>query len=289
MRLDRRQGAGTFTPPRPVLAADQDPATMTAPMKIGVGGALGRMGRAVTALARERADVVLAGRFDRPDAAEGSAEALKLATLGEVLAASDVIVDFSTGAATAVLARAAAARGAPALVIGATGLALDEERTVAQAADRVAIVKSGNYSVGVNVLAGLVEQAARRLPPEVWDIEVFEVHHRRKVDAPSGTAFLLAQAAARGRGADLAEIALTPRDGVTGLRPDGAIGFASLRGGGVVGDHSVIFAAEEETLTLSHSARDRSLFARGALEAALWVAGKPPGLYDMIDVLGFRA
>jgi len=261
---------------------------MTALIKIGVGGALGRMGRAVTALTRERAGVVLAGRFDRPDAAEGGVEAPTLATLGEILAASDVIVDFSTGAATAVLALAAAARGAPALVIGATGLTPDEERTVAGAAGKVPIVKSGNYSVGVNVLAGLVEQAARRLQPEAWDIEVFETHHRRKVDAPSGTALLLAQAAARGRGRDLAEIALAPRDGVTGPRPEGAIGFASLRAGGVVGDHSVVFAAEEETLTLSHSARDRSLFARGALEAALWVAGKPPGLYDMIDVLGFR-
>lgn len=261
---------------------------MTAPLKIGVGGALGRMGRAVTALARQRAGVVLAGRFDRPDAAEEPAEPPRLATLAKVLATSDVIIDFSTGTASATLARTAAARGAPALVIGATGFTPDEERTVAEAAGRLAIVKSGNYSVGVNVLAGLVEQAARRLPPEVWDIEIFEVHHRRKVDAPSGTALLLAQAAARGRGRELADIALAPRDGITGPRPEGALGFASLRGGGVVGDHSVIFAAEEETLTLSHSARDRGLFARGALEAALWVAGRPPGLYDMIDVLGFR-
>jgi 4-hydroxy-tetrahydrodipicolinate reductase len=261
---------------------------MTGPLRIGVGGALGRMGRTVTALAGQRAGVVLAGRFDRPGAADEPGEPHALATLGEVLAASDVIIDFSTPMATAALARTAAARGAPALVIGATGLAPDEERAVAEAAGRVAIVRSGNYSVGVNVLAGLVEQAARRLAPEVWDIEVFEVHHRRKVDAPSGTALLLAQAAARGRGRDLAEIALAPRDGITGPRPEGALGFASLRGGGVVGDHSVIFAAEDETLTLSHSARDRALFARGALEAALWVAGEPPGLYDMIDVLGFR-
>jgi len=258
---------------------------MTPPLKIGVGGALGRMGRAVTALTRDRAGVVLAGRFDRPGAVD---DAPDLAGPDEVLAASDVVIDFSTGAATAALARAAAARGAPALVIGATGLDPGEERAVADAAATIAIVKSGNYSVGVNVLAGLVEQAARRLRPEVWDIEVFEAHHRRKVDAPSGTALLLAQAAARGRGRGLAEIALAPRDGITSPRSEGAIGFASLRGGGIVGDHSVIFAAEEETLTLSHMARDRALFARGALEAALWVAGKSPGLYDMIDVLGFR-
>ena len=261
---------------------------MTAPLKIGVGGALGRMGRAVSALARERSGVALAGRFDRPDAADEPEEADPLATLDEVLAASDVVIDFSTPAATAVLARAAAGRRAPALVVGATGFGPAEEHAIAEAARRIAIVRSGNYSVGVNVLAGLVEQAARRLPPDIWDIEVLEFHHRRKIDAPSGTALLLAQAAARGRGRDLAEIALAPRDGITGPRQEGAIGFASLRGGGVVGEHSVIFGAEEETLTLSHSARDRTLFARGALEAALWVAGKPPGLYDMIDVLGFR-
>jgi len=138
------------------------------------------------------------------------------------------------------------------------------------------------------VLAGLVEQAARRLPPEIWDAEIFEAHHRRKIDAPSGTALLLAGAVARGRGRDLADVALPPRDGVTGARMEGGIGFASLRGGGVVGEHSVVFAAEEEILTFSHSARDRTLFARGALEAAAWVVGQPPGLYDMVDVLGFR-
>jgi 4-hydroxy-tetrahydrodipicolinate reductase len=261
---------------------------MTLPLKIGVGGALGRMGRAVTALAQAHPRLEVAGRFDRPEATCEPGQSPALATLDEVLAASEVIVDFSTGPATAVLARAAAKRGAPALVVGATGLDPEAERTVEQAAGRIAIVKSGNYSVGVNVLAGLVEQAARRLPPEIWDIEVFETHHRRKIDSPSGTALLLARAAARGRGRDLADIALAPRQGLTGARAEGGIGFASLRGGGVVGEHSVIFAAEEETLTLSHSARDRALFARGALEAALWVAGKPAGLYDMVDVLGFR-
>jgi 4-hydroxy-tetrahydrodipicolinate reductase len=261
---------------------------MTPPLKIGIGGALGRMGRAVTALALLREGVVLAGRFDRPGETQGDDSRPTLSAIHEVLAASDVVIDFSTGTASATLARAAAARGGPALVIGATGLDAGEEGAVAEAARAIPIVKSGNYSLGVNVLAGLVEQAARRLPPEVWDIEVLEVHHRRKVDAPSGTALLLAQAAARGRGRGLDDIALPPRTGITGPRAEGAIGFASLRGGGVVGDHSVIFAAEEESLTLSHSARDRGLFARGALEAALWVAGKPPGLYDMIDVLGFR-
>lgn len=261
---------------------------MTSPLMIGVGGALGRMGRAVTALARARHGVTVAGRFDRPGVDDGAHDPLPLVAIDRVLADCSVVIDFSTGPATAALARAAAERGATALVVGATGLSPEEEAAVAEAARTIPIVKSGNYSLGVNVLAGLVEQAARRLPADVWDIEVLEAHHRRKVDSPSGTALLLAAAAARGRGRVLADVALGPRDGIGGPRPEGAIGFASLRGGGIVGEHSVVFAAEEETLTLSHSARDRALFARGALEAALWVAGRPPGLYDMTDVLGFR-
>ena len=260
---------------------------MAEDVRIGVGGALGRMGRAVTAIVHGREGARLAGRFDRPGAPEDAA-AESLADRPAVLAACDVIIDFSTGPATAALAEAASARGGPALVIGATGLTAAEDDAVRRAAEQVAIVRSGNYSVGVNVLAGLVEQAARRLPAEIWDIEVVEAHHRRKIDAPSGTALMLAEAAARGRGRPLADLALPPRDGVTGPRPQGAIGLAALRGGGIVGEHSVMFAAEEEIITLSHSARDRALFARGAVEAALWVAGRPPGLYDMIDVLGFR-
>jgi len=126
------------------------------------------------------------------------------------------------------------------------------------------------------------------LGPEDWDIEIVEAHHRRKVDAPSGTALMLGEAAATGRGVDLRTVEQRARDGLTGPRAAGAIGFASLRGGGVVGEHSVVFAAEDEIITLSHSARDRGLFARGAVTAALWVAGKPPGLYDMMDVLGFN-
>jgi 4-hydroxy-tetrahydrodipicolinate reductase len=261
---------------------------MTQGLAIGVGGALGRMGRAVTALIAADMRLTLAGRFDRPGAAAPAGDPGPLSDPEDVLVASAVVVDFSTGPASAALARAAAARGGPALVLGATGLTDEETAAVHAAAARAAIVWSGNYSVGVNVLAGLVEQAARRLGPEVWDIEITETHHRRKIDAPSGTALLLAAAAARGRGRPLADLALPARQGITGPRPAGAIGFASLRGGGVVGEHSVLFAAEEETITLTHAARDRALFARGALEAAVWVAGRPPGLYDMIDVLGFR-
>jgi 4-hydroxy-tetrahydrodipicolinate reductase len=259
---------------------------MNSELRIGVGGALGRMGRAVTAIAGVRQGVRITGRFDRPDVS--SDEDTSLTGMAEVLAACDVVVDFSTGPATAHLAAAAAQKGGIALVVGATGLSPAEELAVARAAERIAIVQSGNYSVGLNVLAGLVEQAARRLGPEVWDIEVFEAHHRRKVDAPSGTALMLAAAAARGRGVDLSQKTIAARSGLTGPRLEGGIGLASLRGGGIVGEHSVVFAAEEEIITLSHSARDRALFARGALEAAVWVAGRAPGLYDMIDVLGFR-
>jgi len=260
----------------------------TAPLRIGIGGALGRMGRAVAAVLAGRADAHLAAAFDRPGT-EG--EALGALTLGsmQVAADCDVAIDFSTGEASADLAGFAAARGLPALVIGSTGWSDTAEARLKTAAERIPIVRSGNFSLGVNILAGLVEQAARRLPAEDWDIEIFEAHHRRKVDAPSGTALMLGEAAARGRGAELAKAAVRGRDGITGPRPAGAIGFSVMRGGGLIGEHSVVFAAEEEVLRLSHSAWDRGLFARGAVAAALWVAGKPPGLYDMMDVLGFRS
>jgi 4-hydroxy-tetrahydrodipicolinate reductase len=137
------------------------------------------------------------------------------------------------------------------------------------------------------MLVGLVEQAARRLGPDAWDVEIFEAHHRNKADAPSGTALMLGEAAARGRGAELAALRGSPREGLCGARPRGEIGFSVMRAGGIVGEHAVVFAADDEIVTLSHSARDRSLFARGAVEAALWVRGKPPGIYDMQDVLGF--
>jgi 4-hydroxy-tetrahydrodipicolinate reductase len=245
-------------------------------LKLGVAGAKGRMGAAVLAFVEERADVSLAAAFDQPGRGE----------VKQALVVSDVIIDFSVPSGSAALARAAAAHGGPALVIGTTGLGPEDEAAIAEAARVVAIVKSGNFSLAVNLLAALVGEAARRLPAEAWDIEILEAHHRRKVDAPSGTALLLGEAAARGRGVELATAAERGRDGLTGPRNAGAIGFAALRAGGIIGEHSVIFASDEEVLTLSHSARDRRLFARGALTAALWVRGKPPGLYDMRDVLG---
>jgi 4-hydroxy-tetrahydrodipicolinate reductase len=169
-------------------------------------------------------------------------------------------------------------------VIGSTGFDALQEEAIARAESRVAIVKAGNFSLGVNMLLGLVRQAAAALPAHDWDIEVFEAHHKRKIDAPSGTALMLGRAAAQGRGSALAEPVSLDRNGT---RTTAEIGFSVLRGGGIIGEHSVTFASENEILTLSHSARDRSLFANGALAAAVWVRAQPPGLYDMQDVLGF--
>ncbi len=206
----------------------------------------------------------------------------------EALAAADAVIDFTAPDASVDLAGHAADRGGVALIIGTTGLSPGQEAAVAAAAERIAVVRSGNFSLGVNVLLGLTEQAARRLDAADWDAEILEAHHRRKLDAPSGTALMLGEALARGRGVALEDVRASVRDGVGDPRRSGDIGFAVLRGGGVVGEHSVAFLAEDEQITLSHSARDRSLFARGALAAARWVVGKPPGLYDMQDVLGFR-
>jgi len=240
------------------------------------------MGQAVAAAVEADPALTLIARFDRPDAAgEG------LVSAAEALAAVDVVIDFTNPGASADLAALAAARGV-ALVIGATGWSEPDLRHVAEAARRIPIVRAGNFSLGLNMLMGLVARVARALPAEAYDIEIFEAHHRHKVDAPSGTALMLGEAAAKGRGVGLANSSRRARDGITGERPVGEIGFSVLRGGGIVGEHSVTFAAEDEILTLSHSARDRSLFARGAVAAARWVAGRPPGQYDMQDVLGLK-
>jgi len=240
----------------------------------GISGARGRMGRAVSQVLDAREDVVVATRFDR-----GETPDLNLC---------DVVIDFSTPEASVELARACAERGGPALVIGSTGLSSEQDALIEAAAEKIAIVRSGNFSLGLNILIGLVEHAAQRLDGRDWDIEVLETHHRRKVDAPSGTALMLGEAAANGRGRDLDELKTAPYDGITGPREPGKIGFASLRAGGVIGEHTVLFGSEDELLTLSHSAIDRSLFAKGAVAAAAWVRNRRPGLYDMQDVLGFR-
>jgi 4-hydroxy-tetrahydrodipicolinate reductase len=256
---------------------------LPASLNIAVGGALGRMGQMVVDAVQDAEGLEVAARFARPGLSDQG-----LVSRDEALGLADVVIDFTVPAATAELAAAAAARGGPALVLGCTGYDAAQLAAIAEAARKVPIVRAGNFSLGVNMLMGLVEQTARTLGPDTYDAEVFEAHHRRKVDAPSGTALMLGDAAARGRGVELSKVARRTRDGITGERPLGEIGFSVMRGGGIVGEHSVVFAAEDEILTLSHSARDRSLFARGAVAAARWVAGKPPGEYDMQDVLGFK-
>ncbi len=246
---------------------------MTGLFHVGISGARGRMGRALSQVLDARGDVVVAARFDRGDQPD--------------LSLCDVVIDFSTPEASAELATACAERGGPALVIGSTGFDAAQEAAVQAASARVAIVRSGNFSLGVNILIGLVEHAALRLPAEAWDIEIQEAHHRRKFDAPSGPALKLGEAAAAGRGEDLAALRTPAREGLA-ERVAGSIGFSAIRAGGIVGEHTVMFASDDEVLTLSHSAIDRSLFAKGAVVAAAWVRNRRPGLYDMQDVLGFR-
>ncbi|KQV61966.1 4-hydroxy-tetrahydrodipicolinate reductase [Caulobacter sp. Root343] len=260
--------------------------SLSQPVKIAIAGANGRMGQAVAKALEGRADAVVAARFDRPGSELG-AEGGELVSREDALAQAEAVIDFTLPGASMALAEDAAANGGPALVIGSTGFSDEQLARIDAAATKIAIVRSGNYSLGVNMLMGLVRQAAAALPAEDWDIEVFEAHHKRKIDAPSGTALMLGEAAAEGRGVGLGQVADRGRDGVTGARKEGAIGFSVVRGGGIIGEHSVIFAGESESLTLSHSAIDRGLFARGAIAAAVWVRGKPPGLYDMQDVLGF--
>jgi len=240
------------------------------------------MGQAVTQAIEAADGLILVARFDRPElTAEG------LVSQDVALAGAEVIIDFTTPKASVELALACAARGGPALVVGATGFDEPQVEQIAAAARKVAIVRAGNFSLGLNMLMGFVEQAARQLGPDTYDIEIFEAHHRRKVDAPSGAALMLGEAAAKGRGVRLGDVAKRGRDGIVGARPPGEIGFSVMRGGGIIGEHSVTFAADDEVLTLSHSAHDRGLFARGAIAAARWVAGRPPGEYSMRDVLGF--
>jgi 4-hydroxy-tetrahydrodipicolinate reductase len=268
-----------------------------ADMRVIVAGAGGRMGRALTKLVVETADLRLVGAVEPAQSGLIGQDALALAGLpaGGVLISADMaalagradaILDFTTPAASVGFAAVAAAAGIV-HVIGTTGLSTADEAAIAAAARRTAIVKSGNMSLGVNLLAALVRRVAATLDA-AFDIEIVEIHHRHKVDAPSGTALLLADAAARGRDVDLAGARLAAREGHTGPRPPGAIGLAALRGGSVVGDHTVVFAGPEERLELSHRAEARSIFARGALAAARWARGKPPGLYAMADVLGLR-
>jgi len=266
-----------------------------ADMRVIVAGAGGRMGRALAKLTAETPGVELVGAVEPPESPLIGQDALALAGLpaGGVLIGADMtglsrqadaILDFTTPAASVGFAALAAAAGIV-HVIGTTGLSAADEMAIETAARRATIVKSGNMSLGVNLLAALVRRVAATLDA-AFDIEIVEIHHRHKVDSPSGTALLLADAAARGREVDLAAMRIPAREGHTGPRPVGAIGFAALRGGSVVGDHSVIFAGPDERLELTHRAASREIFARGALRAAKWIIGKPPGIYSMQDVLG---
>ena len=264
-------------------------------LRLVVTGAAGRMGRMLVQAIHATKGVALAGALEQRGSIALGQDAGLLAGCGKMgvliadnplaaLGDADCILDFTIPAATVALAAQAAQAGVR-HVIGTTGLSAADMAALAKAARRTAIVQSGNMSLGVNLLAALVKRVAATLD-ENFDIEIVEMHHRHKIDAPSGTALLLGEAAAAGRGIELAKRAARGRDGVTGARKPGDIGFASLRGGSVIGDHSVIFAGAGERIELSHRAEDRSLFAQGALKAALWARDKPPGLYSMADVLG---
>jgi 4-hydroxy-tetrahydrodipicolinate reductase len=264
-------------------------------MRLIVVGAAGRMGRTLIRVVAETPGVTLAGAIERADAPEIGEDSGALAGLKSngipivvdplpVFANADGVLDFTVPAATLGFAELAA-QARIVHVIGTTGLSPDDETKIAAAARHAVVIKSGNMSLGVNLLASLVRQAAKALDAD-FDIEVLEMHHRHKVDAPSGTALMLGRAAADGRGIDLSQHAVRARDGHTGARNRGAIGFATLRGGSVIGEHSVIFAGEGETVELTHRATDRALFARGAVKAALWGRDRKPGLYSMADVLG---
>lgn len=239
--------------------------------RIGIIGSEGRMGRAIAEAIAAAGDE-LAGGVDK------GGDASSLAGM------ADVLIDFSNPAALEANLDAALAAGKP-IVVGTTGLEERHHWLIDSAAEKIPVLQTGNTSLGVTLLAHLVREAASRLG-EDWDIEIVETHHRMKVDAPSGTALLLGEAAAQGRGVGLANSAVRGRDGITGKRDTGTIGFASLRGGTVAGDHTVHFLADNERLALSHLAENRGIFAKGAVKAAQWLLNKKPGRYTMPEVLG---
>ncbi len=265
-------------------------------MRLVVVGAAGRMGQMLVKTIAATEGATLAAALERPGSPAIGRDAGELAGLGpngvgisdDPLAAllkADGVIDFSTPATTVEIA-ALAAQARIVHVIGTTGMGEADLAKLEAAARHAVILRSGNMSLGVNLLAAMVEKVAKTLGAD-WDIEILEMHHRMKVDAPSGTALLLGEAAAKGRAIALNERSVRVRDGFTGARNPGDIGFATLRGGTVVGDHSVIFAGPGERIELSHKAEDRGIFARGAVQAALWGRERKPGLYSMADVLGF--
>jgi 4-hydroxy-tetrahydrodipicolinate reductase len=268
-----------------------------ADMRLIVAGAGGRMGRTLIQAIAATEGVALAGAVEAAGSAAIGRDAGELSGLGRngiqvtaqvapLMANADGLIDFTVPAATLAFAELTERYGLV-HVIGTTGLTATEEAVIATAARGAVVVKSGNMSLGVNLLEALVKRVARTLDAD-FDIEIVEMHHNKKIDAPSGTALMLGRAAAAGRGVDLAQHSARGRDGQTGARRRGDIGFAALRGGTVVGDHSVIFAGTAERIELTHKAEDRMIFARGALKAALWGRARKPGLYSMADVLGLK-
>ncbi|CAA7621266.1 4-hydroxy-tetrahydrodipicolinate reductase [Magnetospirillum sp. SS-4] len=264
-------------------------------MRIGIVGCAGRMGRMLVNAVLDTDGCVLAGGTERlgSDALDSDLGELVGRDRAGVPVESDArllfqrseaVIDFTAPAATLAHAALAAELGRV-LVVGTTGLSSDDEGRLREAAERAAIVYAPNFSIGVNLLMALTERASAILADD-YDIEIVEMHHRHKVDSPSGTALGLGRAAARGREVALDSVWCKSRDGHTGARPRGEIGFATLRGGDVVGDHTVMFAAEGERVELTHKASNRAVFARGAVRAALWARGQSPGLYSMRDVLG---
>ncbi len=264
-------------------------------LKLAVAGAAGRMGRAITKVLLETGGVEVAGGLEAKGSPFIGRDMGELAGVGAIgvaisddppglLSRVDGIIDFTTPATSIYLAELAA-QARIVHVVGTTGFSAEDERAFEAAARHAPIVKAGNMSLGVNLLVALTRKVAALLGEE-FDIEIVEMHHRHKVDAPSGTALMLGRAAAEGRGIDLEEKAVWCRHGHTGPREEGAIGFATLRGGTVVGDHAVIFAGPEERIELAHKAGSREIFARGAVKAAIWAQDKKPGLYSMLDVLG---
>jgi 4-hydroxy-tetrahydrodipicolinate reductase len=267
-------------------------------LKVAVTGAAGRMGRELIRAVHASEGCVVAGAIEQKGSIALGQDAGQLAGLGklgvtitddalELFAKVDAVLDFTAPAASVEFA-GLAANARIVHVLGTTGFTAADERKLEAAARHAAIVKAGNMSLGVNLLTALARKVAAALDAD-FDIEILEMHHRHKVDAPSGTALMLGQAAAQGRGVSLGDVSVRVRDGHTGERKRGDIGFAVLRGGSVVGDHTVIFAADGERVELVHRAGDRSIFARGAVKAALWGHGKPPGIYSMLDVLGIEA
>jgi 4-hydroxy-tetrahydrodipicolinate reductase len=277
-----------------VASVEQAEAEM-ARTKMGVVGCGGRMGRRLVAEIAATEGCAVAGGSEAPGSGYINQDIGELAGIGRIgipigenveklMRDSDVVLEFTSPDATAAHAALAASLG-KAMVIGTTGLSAEQGEVVQRAARSVPVVWSPNMSVGMNVMLVVVEEVARRLDAD-WDVEIFEMHHRGKVDAPSGTALALGRAVASGRGVVLDEVAQRARDGITGPRRKGDIGFAALRGGDVIGDHHVIIAGDGERLEFVHRVTTRSIYAKGAVRAALWVVGRPPGLYGLREVLG---